>query len=169
MISKILLLDNPKKFFRLKKSLPETFAYIIIFLLFFSSANDVVLRAGFVKNVVPLLPQLKTVTINVLSGFLLVVISSAVLSVLFRKKFAGMLSVVVHSLTPLLLFGWVPFFLFTFATLLWSLFFMVMGLKIKTKMKTKTALTSIFVLLIISAVALAFYMQLIMPMVYFIS
>ena len=168
-LTNALLLDNPKKFFRLRKSYMEIISFMIIALIIFSFLSDVVLRAGLVKNVLPLLPILQTVLINILSGAVFIVVTSVILSVIYRKNIKDMLFVILYSFTPFLLIGWIPFLVLVFITVFWSLFFLLVGMKTRIKMENKKALIAMVLFLIVFGAAFFLYLKFIMPMLYYIS
>jgi len=146
-----LLLDKPNLFFKkTKERFRYDAAYIAIFAGMFSLLNEAVVRAG-LTNFVPTVGSVESFIINyiaLLTGFLILAFVFSVMhldkGILngFRKSFF----VLAYTTTPVFVIGWIPFAVMKAIAMIWSLFFMVIGISVVMKQDYRRSVFETFLI-----------------------
>ncbi len=156
-----ILLDNPNGFFRKhRETFLESFAYIAVITGIFAALNEASIRAG-LTNYVPKVGIAESLLVNyigLVGGFFLLVLIFSFVPLKkygFRKSFIKSFFLLAYSSTPIFILGWVPFAVLKAIGLLWTLFFVMIGVKTKLGYDyRKSFFLTIFIVAIVYALIL---------------
>ena len=156
-----ILLDNPNGFFKkYRETFWESFAYMATVVGIFAVLNEMSIRAG-LTNYVPKAGIAESLLVNfmgLVGGFFLLALifsSVALKKYGFRRGFIKSFFLLSYASTPVFMLGWVPFAVVKAIGLLWALFFVMIGIKMKLGYDyRKSFFLTMFVIAIVYALIL---------------
>lgn len=131
--------------------------YVAVFAGIFVVLNEAVIRAG-LTTFEPAAGVFESLAVNyiaLLAGFFIIAFIFSLLHVRqygFIRSFSKSFFVLAYTITPLLVVGWVPFAVIKAVALLWTLFFMTLGINAVMKYDyRKSAFMTVFIIIVVYA------------------
>jgi predicted membrane channel-forming protein YqfA (hemolysin III family) len=151
------LLDDPFRFFRKKKpSFSKTIIYVIEISAIFSALNQASIFFGLTQSKLTYghIETFFIIFISLVFGIFIVSLIFSLISLGKINKRSYMLAfyILAYSITPFMLFGWIPHAAVKVALLLWGIAFIIIGIHIKMNKTYKHAVIITVGLLVVITV-----------------